>query len=97
MSDKADKILPAARAGTGVSATTGAALKRVGENAWEARQGFALFGSANMTDAEFEACGGDPFSPLFRDNYARGTGPTEAAAYAALVEDLRKTADGLWG
>ena len=79
----------------GVSGTTPVHVKRLG-GTFTARCGISIMGAMNMNAAEFEACGYNPFSDDFRDNYAEGVGATEQEALAALKADMKHTATSLW-
>ncbi|OES24144.1 hypothetical protein [Alteromonas macleodii] len=63
---------------------------------FEARQAVALFGDYQMTIAELEAIGYDPFHVDFHDNFVRGKGETQQAAIEALEKDAKEMADSLW-
>lgn len=63
---------------------------------FEARVGFALMGSTNMTEAEFKACGYNPFHSKFNDNYAIGWGATEDEAIADLRRELSEMSNHLF-
>lgn len=80
----------------GVAGITDVHIRRIGVDEYEARVGIAIMGSTNMDEAGFEACGYNPFHEKFRDNWASGTGATEAEALDALKADMRQTADSLW-
>ena len=58
---------------------------------FEARMGFAVFGSYNK-DRKSD----NPFSPEFNDNYARAEGNTEVEAIENLVKEVSSTANSLW-
>lgn len=58
---------------------------------FEVRMGFALFGHWNLHRKS-----NNPFDPRFDDNYAIGTGDTEAEALESLVREISSTADSLW-
>ncbi len=79
----------------GVSGTTPVIVRQTGPEC-EARMGFALFGSSNMSDAEFEACGFNPFHDDFHDNYVRGMGASQDAAIAALKVELDQLSESIW-
>lgn len=80
----------------GVVGTTPVHVKRMAGGTFKARCGIAIMGSANMDEAEFEACGHNPFHPKFHDNWAEGVGATEEEALSALKADMHQTADSLW-
>jgi hypothetical protein len=80
----------------GVSATTPCHTRKISEGLYEARIGIALLGFSNMTDEERAACGDDPFSPDFRDNFASGQGDSEASAQAAMRECAQGIAASLF-
>ena len=80
----------------GVAGTTPVHVKRLNDGTFKARCGIAIMGSTNMDEAEFEACGHNPFHDEFHDNYAEGCGATEDEALAALKADMHQTADSLW-
>lgn len=80
----------------GVAGTTPVHVKRMADGAFKARVGIAIMGATNMDEAEFEACGHNPFNAKFHDNWAEGDGATEEEAIAALKADMRQTADSLW-
>lgn len=63
---------------------------------FEARVGFAVMGTANMTDEEFKACDYNPFHSKFNDNYAIGWGATEKEAIEELRKELNEMSDGLF-
>lgn len=80
----------------GVAGTTDTHVRRNQDGTYEARCGIAIFGSTQMDEAGFKACNYDPFHEQFYDNFASGTGSTEAEAIEALKRDMRQTADSLW-
>lgn len=80
----------------GVAGTTPVHVRRMADGTFKARCGIAIMGSTNMDEAEFEACGYNPFHPEFQDNWAEGDGATEEEALANLKTDMRQTADSLW-
>ena len=80
----------------GTSGTTPVHVKRLVDGTFEARMGIAILGSTNMDPAGYEACGFDPFSHLFWDNFASGTGTTEEEAIAAMKADQQQINRTLW-
>jgi hypothetical protein len=91
-----DQILIHQCSNIGVNGTTPVHVQLQKDGTFEARCGFALLGTTNMTDGEFEACGYNPFHDNFYDNYATGKGITEEDAVAALKLNMKETADSLW-
>lgn len=81
----------------GVAGTTPVHVKRMDDGTFKARCGIAIMGTTNMDEAEFKACGYNPFHTEFHDNWAEGDGTTEEEALAALKADMRRMADSLWG
>lgn len=61
----------------GVAGTTPVHVKQMDDGTFKARVGIAIMGMTNMDEAEFEACGHNPFSPKFHDNFAEGDGAHE--------------------
>ena len=80
----------------GVAGTTDVYVRQMEDGTFKARCGIAIMGSTNMNEAQFEACGHDPFHPKFHDNWAEGDGATKEEALAALKADMHQTADSLW-
>ncbi len=58
---------------------------------YEVRVGIALFGSYHRDENGIE----NPFHPMYRNNYASGTGNTEEEALASLLADIRGTSEML--
>lgn len=79
----------------GMAGTTPLMVKKT-EDGFEARRGFALFGSTNMSDEQFKACDYNPFHEDFHDNYHRGIGETEEAAVEALKKDASDMYEHIW-
>lgn len=53
-------------------------------------------GPPNMSEAEFDACGHNPFHPEFHDNFATVKAATLGEAVALLSKELKNISDGLW-
>jgi len=66
------------------------------DGVFEARIGFALFGSTMMTEEEFEACDCNPFHENFRDNFASGEGATKEEAIEAMKKNLSSVSASLF-
>lgn len=80
----------------GLSGTTPVTIKQSSEG-FEARMGFALFGSTNMDEEGFRRAEYNPFHEDFHDNYAVGKGSTqEEEAIEALKKDVASTHESLW-
>lgn len=77
----------------GVSGTTKLFVRQTGCQ-FEARIGIALLGSTNMPLDELE--NSNPFDDNFQDNFAVGTGSTEAEALEDLMRDMNQTANSIW-
>lgn len=80
----------------GVAGTTPVYVKRSEDGGFIARCGIAIMGSTNMDEEGFKACDYNPFHDKFYDNFAEGSGATEAEALDALKADMHQTADSLW-
>ena len=80
----------------GVASTTPVHVKRLEDGTFKARCGIAIMSIINVNDAEFEACGYNPFHPEFQANLAEGDGATEEEAFAALKADIRQMMNNLW-
>jgi hypothetical protein len=81
--------------GIGMNGTTPVVVKEI-DGRFEARVGFALFGSANMTEEQMDAAGRDPFSDKWQDNFCSGVGATREEAIAALEKDCESLYDSIW-
>lgn len=79
----------------GLSGTTPVTIKKSPEG-FEARMGFALFGSTNMDEDGFRAAQYNPFHDLFHDNFASGKGTTEQEAIDALKKEIADIHESLW-
>lgn len=79
----------------GIATTTDVHVKEV-DGQFEARAGIAIFGSTNMTDAQMEAQGRNPFGDDWHDNIVRGIGDTQEQAIEALRQDAKEMAESLW-
>ncbi len=80
----------------GVATTTETHVMRLPDGQIEARVGFAVMGLPQMSEADFEKCGHNPFHPDFYDNYASAKAPTIDEALKALAADLKNISDGLF-
>ncbi len=80
----------------GVSTTTETHVMRLSDGQVEARVGFSVMGPPNMNEAQFAACGHNPFHPEFHDNYASAKAATVDEALKQLSLDLKSISDGLW-
>ena len=79
----------------GVSGTTDVVTRQNSNGTWEARVGVSMIGTTNMEWEDIERIN-NPFSDEWEDNFARGTGATEAEAIDALKKDVQSLADSLW-
>lgn len=79
----------------GLSGTTPVTIKKSPEG-FEARMGFALFGSTNMDENGFRAAQYNPFHDLFHDNYATGKGTTQEEAIEMLKKEIHNIHESLW-
>lgn len=77
----------------GVAGTTRVFVRKVADH-YVARVGIAIMGSTNRKDEDLKDA--DPFDEHFNDNYAEGTGNTEAEAIEDLKRDIRETSETLW-
>lgn len=80
----------------GLAGTTPIHIKQTEDGKHEARMGFALFGSANLSEQEMKRLDYNPFHEEFYDNYASGIGDSEDAAIDALKADLESTYESMW-
>lgn len=80
----------------GVSGTTDVHAVKLESGDFEARVGFALLGSTQMSPEQFAEAEFNPFHEAFHDNYARGIGDTLEAAIEAMKNDIRDIADSVW-
>ena len=81
--------------GIGMNSTTPVVVKEI-DGKFEARVGFMLFGSANMSEEQMDAADRDPFSDKWQDNFCRGTGATREEAIAALQKDYDSLYESIW-
>ena len=79
----------------GLSPTTEVKLITREDGTFEARQGFAMMGQANMTEQQFKDCNHDPFHEKFYDNFATAHGLTEDEAKENLQRELKGIAETL--
>lgn len=96
--NKEGKMVAAAFGDTciGVSTTTLAHVMRLPDGQYEARVGFAVMGSTNMDEDDFQKCGHNPFHPDFHDNFARAQGAMPDLAVAGLGAKLKEVSDSLF-
>ena len=80
----------------GLAGTTPCMIRKTEDGKVEARMGFALFGSTNMTDEQFKACDHNPFHENFRDNFVSGIGETQEEAEALMKKDLDSIYESMW-
>lgn len=80
----------------GISGTTPCHVRKIADDQFEARMGFALMGATNMDEEGFKNCNYDPFHPEFYDNFCSGTGPTPEDAVEAMKKDMSDIGQSLW-
>lgn len=68
-----------------------------GPKDFEVRVGVSVAGEQNMrTEAEFAACGNNPFHPLYHDNFAAGRGKTLVDAVNAVAIEIGELSASLF-
>ncbi len=78
---------------TGIQPTTEIYIHHdVKQNCYVAAVGIAMMGTTNFPGS----VGACPFDLNFHDNAVYGKGDSPAEAVAAMVEDMKKMAEGLW-
>jgi len=80
----------------GLAGTTAVHVKEHDNGEFEARMGFSVFGSANMSDEQFKEVDYNPFHEKFYDNFATGKGSSQDAAIDALKAELDSIYESMW-